>query len=261
MLMLTLNQLKYRFIHFFENHKQIKQVCYLDQYNFSAMRNLQYPVVNIEFNQSSIQDKFFVHSFNVFIGDKIQPDNINTEDEIVSDAMQIAEDFFTAFRYDYDMDMKPASNIQAVSDNFGDRVSGIVFTVQVYLGRLYNSCAITVTNNLPPVQQYTAYWGWLDAKATLTLSDIQGLQGSGLFVDQQDILADYTSNTEPKYLVFAEPISQPLKTKWYVSTTNKGTIGRNADDLFGSPVTVDGYRYYMTNWKTQQQDSLIIFKN
>jgi len=258
--MLTLNGIKFKFINYFKNHKQVRQVEYFDQYNFAALRNLQYPVVNIEFNQSTIQDKFMVHSFNIFIGDKIQPDNMNSEDEIMSDTMQIAEDFFTAFRYDYDMDMKPVSNIQAVSDNFGDRVSGIVFTVQVYVGRLYNSCVAPVTNNLPPVQQYTAYWGWLDSNTITTLSGIQALQGSGLFVDQQDILADYTTNTEPKLLVFAEPINQPVKTKWYVSANNQGTIGRNTDDLFKAPVTISNYRYYITNWKTQQDDSLIIFK-
>jgi len=260
--MLTLNFLKYKLVAFFENHKQVNQTVYNDKFTFASMRNLLYPVVNIEFEQSAVQDKFLVHSWNIFIGDKIHPDDTNSGDEIISDATNIAEDFFSFFRNDYTIDLKQTSNFQQVSDSFGDRVAGIVFTISINVLRLYNPTVMPAISNIAPVSQFISYWGWVDSNTSINiLADIQALQYNGLFVDQGDILADFTSNANPEYLVFAEPINQPIKKRWYVSTNNNGTIGINTDDLFLAPVTIGSYRYYMTAYKTQQQSGLIIFKN
>ncbi len=57
----------------------------------------------------------------------------------------------------------------------------------------------------------------------------------------------------------AEPSGQPLKNKWYADTLNNGNIGSN-DDLFNAPVISGEYRFYITNYQTQNTSLPIQFK-
>lgn len=105
---------------------------------------------------------------------------------------------------------------------------------------------------------FTAYWGWVDTISLSTNSDITSLQGHSDFIPGYSIIADYTSNSSPKYLIMAQPVSEPVKTTWFGSIFNQGTIGLT-DDLFASAIVVGSYSVYVSNYKTEQPDTTITF--
>lgn len=59
------------------------------------------------------------------------------------------------------------------------------------------------------------------------------------------------NNGETKYVMIAELLTEPAKVRWddTVDTDNNGTIGANKTILAG--VTVDTFRVYVTNFKTE----------
>ena len=61
--MLTLNQIKYQLIEFFNKHKQLHDVSYGDKFDFNANPNLTYPAINIEYVESNINVKKLTHLF------------------------------------------------------------------------------------------------------------------------------------------------------------------------------------------------------
>ena len=67
--MKTLNELKQIIKGYFESHAQINSVYYCDDFDFNAERSIQYPVVNIEYLNSNINDKLMNHIFKVVIAD------------------------------------------------------------------------------------------------------------------------------------------------------------------------------------------------
>jgi len=109
-------------------------------------------------------------------------------------------------------------------------------------------------------ETFIAYWGYVDDPSTLTTSgSITGLQGSGVFNHGADVLADYRSNTVPKFLVMAQPLTEPAKIDWYGSTLNQGQIGNPDTDLFKAPITVGTFDVYITVYPTTQTDTKIKF--
>ncbi|MBN9295384.1 MAG: hypothetical protein J0I41_00165 [Filimonas sp.] len=138
--MITLNQIKYKLIDFFKNHKQVNEVSYTDDFSFAANRELIYPVVNIEYLEANVQDKKINHSYNMIIGDLIDAANTQSEDEVISDAMQIAEDFFAWLWEQKEFVFMKNTNIQKFSDDNGGRVSGITFRIALSILRNQNIC-------------------------------------------------------------------------------------------------------------------------
>lgn len=119
-----------------------------------------------------------------------------------------------------------------------------------------NTVSVTVSQSVVLVN---VYWGWKDAPITTT-AEILDLQGSGqVATGANTIIANYTQNSAPKYLIMAEPADQPLKRKWFGTDLNKGDIGTD-QDLFGAPVIIGGYRVYTTAYKTSQTDTVLQFK-
>lgn len=140
--MLTLNQIKKKLIQFFDNHKQINQVVYSNEFDFAAERKLKYPVVNIDYRESSLQDKTTTHIFIIKLGDKIIIDNPSSEDEIYSDMLQVAEDMYTYLWEDLSFNVVKSTSLQPFSDDNGDRVSGVVFRLNLTVIRPENRCVI-----------------------------------------------------------------------------------------------------------------------
>ena len=64
------------------------------------------------------------------------------EDEIYSDMILIAEDFFAWAQEKEGFDFSKQVNIQKFVDATGDRTSGIIFKVQLSTIRSQNVCAI-----------------------------------------------------------------------------------------------------------------------
>lgn len=138
--MLTLNQIKYKLIEFFNSHAQINQVVYSDDFDFNAERNLNYSLVNIEYLDSNISNRLMNHRFKFVIADLLNTEIEGHSDEIVSDCLQIAEDFF-AWLYDQpEWSFNKSSSIQKFADDTSDRTSGVVFIVTLGVIRKQNSC-------------------------------------------------------------------------------------------------------------------------
>jgi len=103
----------------------------------------------------------------------------------------------------------------------------------------------------------TAYYGWRDNFAFVLPEQIEA--GTPItFTLGGTIEADYRANSQFKYLWMAEPVSEPIKTKWYGSPTNNGNIG-GSGDLFYTFQTIGNYRVYVTAYKTKQTQTKIQF--
>jgi hypothetical protein len=140
--MKTLNQLKKLLVTFFENHKQVNSVYYSDDFSFNAERSLNYPVCNIEYLESNMANKKLAHSYRIVLGDLLDANIEGHEDEILSDMMLIAEDFFAWLQYNESFEFIKSSSIQKFSDDTSDRVSGLVFRISISTIRTANTCII-----------------------------------------------------------------------------------------------------------------------
>ena len=139
--MKTLNQLKTILKDWFNNHAMINSVYYEDDFDFNSERSIDYPVANIEFLSGNINDVEMLYNFKVVIADITKPDDTEMEDNIHSDALQIAEDFFTFLQnYEVGISFNKISTLNKFTDDTGDRTSGIVFTFTLSTIRPQNRC-------------------------------------------------------------------------------------------------------------------------
>ena len=145
--MLTLNKLKEQLIQFFTAHKQINDVKYCDDFDFAADRNLNFPVCNIEYMNSNIANRSINHIFKIVLGDLMNDNVEGIEDEIYSDMLLVAEDFFAWLGNHNDFSFNKTSSINKFVDDKGDRVAGIVFTVTLAVIRTQNICLIPTDND------------------------------------------------------------------------------------------------------------------
>lgn len=141
---LTLNQIKFLLIEFFEHHGQTNSVLYCDDFDFNAERNLIYPVTNIEYLESNISGKNNTHSYKIILGDLYDQNIKGHADEIQSDMMKIAEDFFSWAQDFEGFDFQKSVNIQKFVDDTDDRTAGLVFKFQLGTIRSQNTCSIPV---------------------------------------------------------------------------------------------------------------------
>lgn len=142
--MITLNQIKSKLVTFFKNHAQVNTVFYGDNYNFAAENAIVYPAANIEYLQSNLADRKIVHNYKVTICD-LDNQNLNQyQDEIFSDCMQIADDFFSYLYTEYDFEFTKSTSIQNFVDNNRDRTAGLVFTVALAVIRPQNECVTPI---------------------------------------------------------------------------------------------------------------------
>lgn len=117
----------------------------------------------------------------------------------------------------------------------------------------------TTTTTTTTIAPLTAYWGWKNTNTVLTPGEITSASLSDTFADGATIVANYTANAVPQYLWMAELSDQPIKTNWYGSILNNGSIG-GVSDLFGAPVISGPYRFYITQYQTQNTETPIEFR-
>lgn len=152
--MLTLNQIKEYLIQFFNNHWQINTVVYADDFDFSAKADVQYKVAHIQpVDPSSVNANEITYKFKIAIGDIEDPNNMDSENDIWSDCISIANDFITYFGNDDFEDFFIDKNItiQKFSEGNTDRVAGVVFAFGVRQERLNNPCTLPLINPLSGV--------------------------------------------------------------------------------------------------------------
>lgn len=96
-----------------------------------------------------------------------------------------------------------------------------------------------------PVEPFTFYFGFGEVPEDDTEVEL-GTSGTANHNGKATV-ADF-GNVNDEVLWYAEPVSEPAKSKWYNTPTNQGSIG--GANLFGAPVTVGNYRVYSTAYAT-----------
>ncbi len=138
--MITLNQIKNILLDYFKSHAMIEEVCYENDFDFNSERRIKYRVVNIEYLNSSINNKLVSHNYKFVIADLAEFDNKEIKDNILSDCVQIAEDFYT-FIYEHpQIIFNRISTINPFEDDTKDSATGVIFTVSLSAIRSQNIC-------------------------------------------------------------------------------------------------------------------------
>lgn len=140
--MKTLNQVRNIIKGFFEGHALVNSVHTLQDFDFAAERNLEYKVVNIEYIDTSNNTNVFTHNFTITIADRTLQDSPVMEDDVVSDSIEIAEDFITWMERTQFKFGITTNNLKPFYDTNGDRVAGIVFNVGIDVIRKKNYCDV-----------------------------------------------------------------------------------------------------------------------
>jgi hypothetical protein len=104
--------------------------------------------------------------------------------------------------------------------------------------------------------QFLGYWGWLDTAPT-SQGQITSLQRFGLFNKTMNAFVDFTQNSLPKILVYAEPSDEPLKTQVHGGDSFVSNMG--AGEVF-SNILIGSFRVYYTNFKTQNTQTIFEFR-
>lgn len=138
--MLTLNQVKVLLKDYFESHAQLKSVFYQNDFDYNGERSIDYPSANIQYINSDVTGKLLNYNYNIVISDITQPENTEMEDNVISDALQIAEDFLSYLEYTEGFIFNGSSSLEPFVDDTGDRTSGISFTVSIGTIRNQNWC-------------------------------------------------------------------------------------------------------------------------
>ncbi len=138
--MTTLNQIKTLLKNWFLSHRQVRHFYWGDLYNYTAINDKDFVSVNVEFVDSSLNGKMMDHSFRISIGDRVDDNVEGHEDEVISDAVSIANDFFTFLEENEDFTFVMNINVQPFTDDTGDRLSGVVFRVILSVPRMANEC-------------------------------------------------------------------------------------------------------------------------
>jgi hypothetical protein len=103
----------------------------------------------------------------------------------------------------------------------------------------------------------TAGWGWT-VNVPQTPGDLQAAQGTGQFASGGMIIADFRTNPNPLILWMYEPVTEPIKVKWFGDPNNNGNIGDPNNDLFAVTV-ISSFRVYYTVYPTLQTGTTIQF--
>lgn len=138
--MLTLNQVKKILKDYFEGHAQINDVIYGNDIEFNAERQINYPACNIEYLNSDVSGKLLNYNYNIVIADICEPDNDEMQDNIISDSLQIAEDFISYLEYTEGLIYNGSSSLEPFIDDTGDRTTGVSFTLSIGTIRNQNWC-------------------------------------------------------------------------------------------------------------------------
>lgn len=142
----------------------------------------------------------------------------------------------------------------------------ILVDTSIITGTTTTTSTTTTTTTLPPNcpnildihgefvgGQLIAYWGWKDTNTVLSSSAIRSSANSQAVLVHQSITCDFAGAIVPKYLWMAEPQQVDAKTKWQdiFQLSNNGSIGTD-QDLFNAPTISGNFRFYITEYKTEQ---------
>lgn len=147
--MITVNQYIKLIEDFFSKHNMINTVLVGSDYDFNAMPDVVYPVVNIEYITQNIQNTTIADQFEITIADLLDENVPKSEYRIYSYCNQIADDTITYFGNQYDVDYDVNENnisIQKFNNNV-DGTAGCVFILTFNQFREANNCITPIDEN------------------------------------------------------------------------------------------------------------------
>ncbi|WP_316841364.1 hypothetical protein [Pedobacter gandavensis] len=154
---MNLNQVSFIINDFFDSHLQVNTIMNGNAKDFIAKRDKEYFAVNYEFINSGINGKIMNFNFSITIGDLLNEAHDN-ENNIFSDCLTIAEDFYTYMADVNGVIFNKSSNIQKFEDGDGDRISGITFNIQLGVIRSQNICVLPLeSDEVPPINANRAF--------------------------------------------------------------------------------------------------------
>ena len=121
---------------YFQNHMFINTVKFGDTDNLNTYDDLNYPLMNFEYLDS--QFKMGTKNkarFQFAIMDL--SDDLN-EFDVIDSMNEIANDYLKFLENDVEITIDDNVSLQPFSDEFGDRCSGVTFTISFYIHR--NNC-------------------------------------------------------------------------------------------------------------------------
>lgn len=142
----TLNQLKIMLTDWFNNHAMLNSVYYLNDFDFNSERQINYPTCNIKYINSSVDDIVMNHNYKIVIGDITTPNNNEMEDVIMSDSLQIAEDFITYLQELNGIYNLTIGTFEPFTEDTGDRICGVEFDITLGAARTSNKCDTPTKN-------------------------------------------------------------------------------------------------------------------
>lgn len=89
-----------------------------------------------------LRQKIMNHSYRISIGDLVNPNYPEHEDEVIIDTILIAQDFFAKFETMEDFTLQRSTNSQPSSDATNDRTAGVVFRIVLSVPRKANECSV-----------------------------------------------------------------------------------------------------------------------
>jgi hypothetical protein len=145
--MLSLNQIKYKIVDFLKSHAQVNEVVWGDDFDYSADRDLTYPVASVEYKDANTSEKMINYNFQVKLLDLVDPNMDGADDEIVSDMLLVATDFMGWLQQQEGFDFNKNVNIQTLIDEYGDRTTGVRFRMTLSVVRPSTGCAAPTKPN------------------------------------------------------------------------------------------------------------------
>ncbi len=138
--MYTLNQIQKVIKDYFDSSALVNSVYSLDDSDYNAIRDIVYPSVNIEYENTNLDNKLINHNFIITISTITNNDDSEAENYFISDCISIVEDFATAIYNINDLVFDENINVRPFVNDTGDKTVGVVFNLTISSMRPRNSC-------------------------------------------------------------------------------------------------------------------------
>lgn len=96
-------------------------------------------------------------------------------------------------------------------------------------------------------------WGYYENLPDI--SDMTFLFSQSFLENSPSYGLNFTSEGDEKWLVVREPETEPVKDRWFNTMLNNGLI---PDQVWESPVEIDGYRFYVSRKRVSVQRDMSV---
>lgn len=138
--------------------------------------------------------------------------------------------------------------------------SGTVYITATQDGNNEYNAATPVMEILYVVPEgavFNVLYGWRDTGTVPTEQEISTyFESDDIISGEEEYTITFPTLNDQKYYLILEPITQPIKTKWFANSLRNGNISGFPETIRLDSVTVGPYRVYITNYKTNFEDPI-----